>query len=224
MRGAGVRRRDRGGPVPAAQLEHDDAAEIVVVGNLGINAGNQACQGKFPGFTPRKGVFVLGPGEKPRPAARRLWTQHTYHVTNAGPSGHVPEVEADHWKAPGDNSFRQGTASPGALNSPDLTVSLAADLKGCPAELLLVATVFNKGDVAVPAGQQVTFYEGLDDQGAVLGMAATTEPIAPGGSTVVTLSAATPAAKTNYHAAVDPLAECYLGNNTSTLPGAYCPP
>jgi hypothetical protein len=207
-----------------ADVDGDDTAEIVVVGNLGINTGNQACLQKFPDFVPRKGVFVLGPGGAPRPAARRLWTQHTYHVTNAGPSGHVPEVETDHWTAPGVNSFRQGTAALGTLNAPDLTVSLAADLKGCPAELLLVATVSNKGDVAVPAGQTVTFYEGLDDKGAVLGMAATSESIAPGGSTVVTQIAATPGAKTDYHATIDPLVECYLGNNTSTLPGASCPP
>jgi hypothetical protein len=38
---------------------------------------------KTPNYMPRKGVFSYGAGADNWVPTRKVWTQHTYHVTNA---------------------------------------------------------------------------------------------------------------------------------------------
>ena len=49
-----------------------------------------------------------------------------------------------------------------------LTLSLALDLGQCNEALSVVATVHNVGSVDLPAGLEVTFYEGTDASGLKL--------------------------------------------------------
>src|SRR5690606_1747298 len=144
--------------------------EFVVVANFAQPANVENCQAKTPNFVPRKGVFVYGAGGDNWVPTRKVWTQHTYHVTDADSAGNPPMMEQDNWTSPGLNNFRQNVQGEGVFNAADLTVSLAAKLGGCANnELLLVATIYNEGALGVAAGVDVTFYEGTDDTGVKLG-------------------------------------------------------
>ncbi|MBU4263149.1 MAG: VCBS repeat-containing protein [Proteobacteria bacterium] len=65
-------------------VDNDRHAEIVVAVN------NYA----FPGNT---GIEVYG-NDSCWPDARKIWNQHTYHITNINPNASVPQFEPDNWK------------------------------------------------------------------------------------------------------------------------------
>ncbi|MDC0668084.1 FG-GAP repeat domain-containing protein [Nannocystis radixulma] len=212
-----------------ADVDGDGASELMMVANLGEPQNVYDCTARTPDFTPRKGVFVYRAQAGNWPSTRNLWTQHTYHGTNADADGNPPFVEQDHWTVPGFNSFRQSTTV-GSFHPADLTLSLAADVAQCPAEFVLVASIHNAGSLGAPAGVDVSFYEGLNDSGTLLGTVATSEAIVPGGSTQVTLAIAAPPADmpANFFAVIDPGAdggvvqECLENNNDAILTQAAC--
>ena len=88
-------------------VDGDGAAEFLTVANLSETANNTLCAADDPAFVPRRGVHVYGSGGDPWSATRAVWTQHTYHVTNADMHGNVPLLEANNWTQPGLNNFRQ---------------------------------------------------------------------------------------------------------------------
>jgi hypothetical protein len=64
-----------------ADIDNDGSAEIVVVSNGG---GQPAVQ-------------VIRDVEDRWIQARRIWNQHTYHVTNVREDGTIPDIEPKHW-------------------------------------------------------------------------------------------------------------------------------
>ena len=76
-----------------ADVDNDGSAEIVVVSNKG-----------FMAFANEWTVQVVGDVEDRWIQARRIWNQHTYHVTNVREDGTIPQFEARHWQ--GLNTFR----------------------------------------------------------------------------------------------------------------------
>ncbi|WP_146158579.1 FG-GAP repeat domain-containing protein [Enhygromyxa salina] len=72
-----------------SDVDNDGSAEIIVVSN---HANNQPT------------VQVFGEAENRWIQARRIWNQHTYHVTNVREDGTIPQVEAHHWELL--NTFR----------------------------------------------------------------------------------------------------------------------
>ena len=52
-----------------------------------------------------KGVYVFEDPQDRWGAARPIWNQHTYHVTNVNPDGSIPEVETNNWTV--WNNYRQ---------------------------------------------------------------------------------------------------------------------
>ncbi|MBZ5714870.1 FG-GAP repeat domain-containing protein [Nannocystis pusilla] len=212
-----------------ADVDGDGASELVMVANLAEPQNVTDCTVTTPGFQPRKGVFVYRAQGNNWQPARDLWTQHTYHGTDADAAGNPPLVEQANWTVPGLNNFRQTTTA-GPFHPADLTLSLAADVAQCPAEFVLVATIHNEGSLGAPAGIDVRFYEGLNDSGALLGTVPTTEAIVPGGSTQVTLAVPAPPADMpgNFFAVIDPgpdggvIQECLENNNDALLTQAAC--
>jgi hypothetical protein len=152
-------------------------------------------------------------------------------VTNAGPDGNVPMMEQDNWTSPGLNNFRQNLQSAGSPNAADLSVSLAVGLDQCGAdELVLQATIYNEGALGVPAGIDVTFYEGVDATGLVLGTMPTTDAILPGASTTLDLTVDGPPAgmTASYFVEVDGgigdmIQECQEANNGALVTEVACP-
>ncbi len=85
----------------------DEHAEFLVVANLSEPTPNTNCARKYPGYMPRKGVYMYRPMNGEWVPTRKVWTQHAYHVTNVDDAGNPPLMEQDNWTTPGLNNFRQ---------------------------------------------------------------------------------------------------------------------
>ncbi|MBL9104245.1 MAG: hypothetical protein JNL82_25085 [Myxococcales bacterium] len=70
---------------PIADVDNDGSAEIVVVSNKGYANFNQPA------------VQVIRDKQDRWIPARRIWNQHTYHVTNVREDGTIPQVEPKSW-------------------------------------------------------------------------------------------------------------------------------
>ncbi len=83
-----------------ADVDNDGSAEIVVVSNRGYDNGTSPP------------VQVIRDKQDRWIPARRIWNQHTYHVTNVREDGTIPTVEPKHWTLL--NTFRtQAQIAPG---------------------------------------------------------------------------------------------------------------
>ncbi len=98
------------------------------------------------------GVRVFASPERDWVATRRVWNQHTYHVTNVTESGAVPSPERANWRIEGLNNFRQNVQPrPRSLPDPK-PEDLAVDVRGCPERMLFNFRLVNRGWAALPAG------------------------------------------------------------------------
>ncbi len=88
-------------------VDADGDAELLAVANLSEAFVNDKCKQSSPDFVPRQGVFSYGADGQPWVPTRKVWTQHTYHVTDAESNGTVPFTEQPNWTLPGLNNFRQ---------------------------------------------------------------------------------------------------------------------
>jgi hypothetical protein len=76
-----------------ADVDNDGSAEIIVVSNT-----------SWQGQQTAPGVQVVRDVEDRWIQARRIWNQHTYHVTNVREDGTIPQFEQPHWEKL--NTFR----------------------------------------------------------------------------------------------------------------------
>lgn len=153
-----------------ADVDGDGHADIVAVSN---NYSGITCDG-----TKQTGVRIFGDSLGSWVRTRRVWNQHSYHVTNTEEGGATPKVEQTNWKVAGLNNFRQNVQPEGEFAAPDLIVDLR--LQCAPEDYGLVGRVRNIGEAAVPAGVPVYFFEGDPDMGGTpLGMALTTKVLYP---------------------------------------------
>ncbi|PRP97555.1 FG-GAP repeat protein [Enhygromyxa salina] len=76
-----------------ADVDNDGSAEIVVVSNTSFDNNQTA-----------PAVQVVRDIEDRWIQARRIWNQHTYHVTNVREDGTIPQFEKPHWELL--NTFR----------------------------------------------------------------------------------------------------------------------
>lgn len=159
-------------------VDDDGNSEIIVVANDSAVANCES----LPGYEHRRGVYVYGDTFDRWVGTRRVWTSHAYHVTNATSAGNAPVNEVDNWTQPRLNNYRQNVQGEGVFNAPDLTVDLVADLGMCIDGLLeIVATIRNQGALGVPAGVEVSLYEGVDATGPLVGTQTTQVALLPGG-------------------------------------------
>ena len=138
-------------------VDNDGNAEIVVVTN------NFEDWNFTPG--PFAGVRVFSDVNDNWVNTRRIWNQHSYHITNVEEDGTIPASEEPSWMA--HNTYRLNAQGEGReLAAPDLVADEpGVDSKvgqGCDVELRV--WVSNRGAVPVLAGLPVTFY--LDAVGA----------------------------------------------------------
>lgn len=104
------------------------------------------------------GVRVFAAPERDWVATRRIWNQHTYHITNVTESGAIPAGERQNWSLRGLNNFRQNV-QPGARNIPDMRpIELSADLLECSEAMTLHFRVQNAGWASAPAGVPAAVY------------------------------------------------------------------
>ncbi len=83
-----------------ADIDNDGSAEIVVVSN------------EYPGQPQSPTVQVIRDREDRWIQARRIWNQHTYHVTNVREDGTIPQYEKPSWTQL--NTFRTNAQINGA--------------------------------------------------------------------------------------------------------------
>ena len=89
-----------------ADVDNDGSAEIVVTSNYGYYG------------SPDPAVQVIRDVSDRWVPARRIWNQHTYHVTNIREDGTLPSPETPHWT--GLNTFRtQAQISDGGVCRPE---------------------------------------------------------------------------------------------------------
>ncbi len=134
------------------------------------------------------GLFAFGDTNDKWVRTRKVWNQHTYHVTNVEASGAIPVQENDSWAGSGLNNYRQNVQGAGVFNAPDLSVAgLSINTTECPSAITIQAQIANTGSLGVEAGVPVGFYQGVPPTGTLLGFESTTVALLPGQSETLVL-------------------------------------
>jgi len=84
-----------------ADVDNDGSAEVLVGSNVGTNGATAPT------------LMVLGDAGNRWVQARRIWNQHTYHVTNVTEDGLLPAPERHHWLR--TNTFRTNAQLEGGV-------------------------------------------------------------------------------------------------------------
>jgi hypothetical protein len=222
-------------------VDVDGAAEIVVASNdygaayrscpttdaLGACERARIDAGENVGT---HGIRVFASPARDWVGTRRIWNQHTYHVTNVSERGAIPRRERPNWSVPGLNDFRLNV-QPGAANLPDLApVDLAVDLSGCGASLTLFFSAENRGWAAVPAGATLAVYAEGAAGFELVTRVTTTRALLPGEregfSVPFPLTGRDPGAEVRFRvvanepASDEPLMECRDANNVAETTGS----
>lgn len=165
-------------------VDADGNSEFIVPAN-DDQIGRDKCADAWPMSSDpgTNGVIAFGDLNDKWVRTRRVWNQHSYHVTNVEASGAIPVVEADSWSGEGLNNYRQNVQGAGVFNAPDLSVAgLSVNTSSCPASIGVQAQIVNSGSLGVGAGVPVGFYQGVPPDGTLLGFESTTVPLLPGQS------------------------------------------
>lgn len=160
-------------------VDNDDHAEIIVVEN-NYSSGLRTCNDGTPSSN---GVHAFGHPENQWVRTRRIWNQHSYHVTNINEDGTLPLREAPNHSTPGLNNFRQNVQPDGLFDAPDLVLRdpAFATAECSRGALLMRVRVVNEGRAGAPLGVPVSFYV----DGAFVARVTTTRALLPGASEVV---------------------------------------
>ena len=116
---------------------------------------------------------------------RKIWNQHTYHVTNINEDGSVPVKEAANWLNKRLNNYRANTQPDDMFNAPNLKAGDLKAEKACP-NYKLTATLRNEGSLSAK-NVWVSFYirgydTGSGKEDLLLGSVRAPGTVAPGGS------------------------------------------
>lgn len=126
-----------------ADVNNDGSADILLVSNQGTNNGIRMFESTKKSWMP----------------TRKIWNQHTYHITNVNDDGTIPQHEQPSWLT--HNTYRLNTfldRDPRA--TPDLAVSLLhLHDNGADANVTLSLRVSNGGAIASPDAA-LTLYDG----------------------------------------------------------------
>lgn len=184
-----------------ADVDNDERAEIIVARN---NYAFPNCLDNTPAQT---GIAMIEDAQDNWVRTRRIWNQHTYHVTNVDESGAIPTIEADNWVILGLNNYRQNVQPIAVPVAPDLIISsVGGNIGLCPV-IAVEAWVENVGDAGAPAGMWVAFYEGDLPTPNFIGAVQTTAAILPGQSLLVSVDWTVPSDRVGelftFYAAVD---------------------
>lgn len=146
-------------------VDNDGNTEIVMVSNEGVTAYRDTADNWV--------------------RTRRVWNQHSYHVSHINEGGSVPMPEPANWLNPKLNNYRQNVQSEGMFNAPDLVAeAMNFSLSKCSeGTIVLTAQIKNQGSIAVAAGVNIAFYiekYGTDQKTVFLGEVQTTKALGPG--------------------------------------------
>ncbi|MFK7988651.1 MAG: FG-GAP-like repeat-containing protein [Sandaracinaceae bacterium] len=162
--------------------------------------------------------------------ARRVWNQHTYHITNIDEDGRVASPESPSWETL--NAYRQNLREGGdVLVVPDLWGGQGTYECTGEGRARFSIQVANYGLERVGSGVVVGFYRGLPALGNRIGEAITDRVLEPEGDTLtVTFDVALESPVEDYYAVLDDPAdsdegtvfECREGNNEVLIWRPFC--
>ena len=210
-----------------ADVFGDGQAEIIFCAN------NEANFLRIPqNRTTRAGISIYGDRLGRWVDARRVWNQHSYHITNIDERGHVPSPETPSWTVL--DAYRQNLRQGGdVLVRPDLWGGRGSYACRGTNRATFAIDVQNYGLDNVPPGVVVGFYRGRPGAGGVrIGEVLTTGVILPeGGSERVTFDARLTLPVTDYYAQLDDpsmptqrsVQECREDNNAVLIWRPFCP-
>jgi hypothetical protein len=195
-----------------ADVDNDGNAEIVFIQNNWVEqcdeGGDWEDGGTLEGpdgpvtkDSLPTGITVLGDPTDTWVAARRIWNQHSYHVTNVLESGAIPLHEPESWKPLNGrlyNTYRSQPRNYGVapdlaltaiqISSPDAMCGMLSD------RIEITVVVRNQGDLRVGPGVEVEFFgtwgtdeEALRDGGGTPIVVVLDKSLEPGASTLVTV-------------------------------------
>jgi len=151
-------------------VDGDNHADIIVSANqLGI-----APFGQF-------GIRVFQDKNNSWVNTRRIWNQHSYHITNINDNGTVPRIEQNSWQVHNTYRLNKRLDIP-ATAVADLTASyLRVQDHGGVQPSTFTVRVGNGGGLGVDPGVRVAFYKGQPGAGGVLlGVGQTTQSLDQG--------------------------------------------
>ena len=208
-------------------VDNDGHAEIVVANN---NYAYKTCPDNSASHT---GIKVLADTKFNWVKTRRIWNQHTYHITNISEDGIVPTKEPRNWDNPHLNNFRQNVQPGGLFDAPDLIGDKSSPT--CTVVLKVEVKVKNQGAAKVAAGIPVSLYGSIQGQPfTLLKTALTKGALIPGQTESVPFSLNTPKTYSKEHVTLQAVVdddgkgkglanECNEKNNTVQLGKVYCP-
>lgn len=153
-----------------ADVDNDGNAEIVVVqNNAALQCGSSTLSQWPTGTVARdslpNGIEVFGDSHDTWVAARRIWNEHAYHVTNVLESGAIPAHEPESfkpWNGRLYNTYRSQPRNYGV--APDLVASgiqVFSPNVACgqlSSEVQITVGIKNQGDLRVGPGVVIAFY------------------------------------------------------------------
>ncbi len=140
-----------------ADIDNDNRAEIIVAAN-----------DYDPRFTGFHGIRVFEDADDNWVNTRKIWNQHTYHITNVNDDGTIPRHEENNWET--YNNYRCNALLPDEVfGTSDITVSyITADQTNFPTSVEMSARIGNGGAVSRASGVDVSFYDGDPQLGGLL--------------------------------------------------------
>jgi len=155
-------------------VDNDNHADIVVCANQLLQYQGWA---PWPGNT---GIRVFQDKNNRWVKTRKIWNQHSYHITNINDDGTVPAVEQNSWEV--HNTYRLNTTPGQSVTAvPDLTAGrLHVIDNGVGQPVTLQVRIGNAGAFASSESLLVTFYAGDPALGGTELGTVTLENLAPG--------------------------------------------
>ncbi|MGE0792042.1 MAG: FG-GAP repeat domain-containing protein [Sandaracinaceae bacterium] len=158
--------------------------EMPIVVDVDNDGKSEVLVPEAPGNAVPSGLVVWTDAGNNWVRTRRIWNQHSYHVTNVSEDGQIPRVEPANWSMSRLNNFRQNVQPGGLFDAPDLIVE-SIELDACmpaTATAEIAVTVANRGALAVAPGVPViAFATPMGGAPEPLGVMRTTTTLLPGG-------------------------------------------
>ncbi len=141
-------------------VDNDNKSEIVVVSNDLRHMMNPT----YPAAL--NGIVVFGDANDTWVNTRKIWNQHSYHITNVNDNASIPQYETNNWSI--YNNYRQNQ-----LLNPfevfDISSSyLRVNTSSFPGSVSITARIGNSGALAIGNSFFVAFYDGDPGAGGVL--------------------------------------------------------